>query len=155
MFSPDFFRESLSKVSLLFGRVSRPFLIFSSSDPGLISVSWCLFSSLQLAHLRCSPCRRMGRLSRRWCPVGKPFSDGWCSHCWSTEWVSWQRLSGASLTQFTDIPYFRTFTMPWTKCASQTPSNCRTNQANLNRTSEFPHPFLSPPVESPTFNSAS
>ncbi|KAH9080484.1 hypothetical protein EDB83DRAFT_986243 [Lactarius deliciosus] len=36
-----------------------------------------------------------------------------------------------------DIPYFRTFTMPWTK------------------TRQFPHAFLSPPVESPTFNAAS
>ncbi|KAG6827933.1 hypothetical protein H0H92_009911 [Tricholoma furcatifolium] len=35
------------------------------------------------------------------------------------------------------IPYFRTFTMPWTK------------------TTEFPHAFLSPPVDSPAFNSAS
>jgi len=36
-----------------------------------------------------------------------------------------------------DIPYFRTFTMPWTK------------------TKEFPQAFLGPPVESPTCNAAS
>jgi hypothetical protein len=35
----------------------------------------------------------------------------------------------------TDIPYFRAFTMPWTK------------------TTEFPHAFIAPPAESPAFNS--
>ncbi|TFY83846.1 hypothetical protein EWM64_g158, partial [Hericium alpestre] len=42
-----------------------------------------------------------------------------------------------SLNFFIGIPYFRTFTMPWSK------------------THDFPHAFLSPPVDSPTFNIAS
>ncbi|KIK07950.1 glycosyltransferase family 1 protein [Laccaria amethystina LaAM-08-1] len=46
-------------------------------------------------------------------------------------------MAGVHIAEALAIPYFRTFTMPWTK------------------TSEFPHAFLSPPVESPTFNSAS
>ncbi|KAJ7780616.1 glycosyltransferase family 1 protein [Mycena maculata] len=46
-------------------------------------------------------------------------------------------MSGVHIAEALNIPYFRTFTMPWTK------------------TSEFPHAFLSPPVEAPTFNSAS
>ncbi|KAJ7784602.1 glycosyltransferase family 1 protein [Mycena metata] len=46
-------------------------------------------------------------------------------------------MSGVHIAEALNIPYFRTFTMPWTK------------------TSEFPHAFLSPPVESPTFNAAS
>ncbi|KAF8964439.1 glycosyltransferase family 1 protein [Flammula alnicola] len=46
-------------------------------------------------------------------------------------------MAGVHIAEALNIPYFRTFTMPWTK------------------TSEFPHAFLSPPVESPTFNSAS
>ncbi|KAJ7095901.1 glycosyltransferase family 1 protein [Mycena belliarum] len=46
-------------------------------------------------------------------------------------------MSGVHIAEALNIPYFRTFTMPWTK------------------TSEFPHAFLSPPVEAPTFNCAS
>ncbi|KAJ6559217.1 glycosyltransferase family 1 protein [Mycena vulgaris] len=46
-------------------------------------------------------------------------------------------MAGVHIAEALNIPYFRTFTMPWTK------------------TSEFPHAFLSPPVEAPTFNSAS
>ncbi|KAJ7212149.1 glycosyltransferase family 1 protein [Mycena pura] len=46
-------------------------------------------------------------------------------------------MSGVHIAEALNIPYFRTFTMPWTK------------------TSEFPHAFLSPPMDSPTFNSAS
>ncbi|KAJ4482174.1 glycosyltransferase family 1 protein [Lentinula aciculospora] len=46
-------------------------------------------------------------------------------------------MAGVHIAEALHIPYFRTFTMPWTK------------------TSEFPHAFLSPPVDSPTFNSAS
>ncbi|KAJ7670244.1 hypothetical protein B0H17DRAFT_948984 [Mycena rosella] len=46
-------------------------------------------------------------------------------------------MSGVHIAEALNIPYFRTFTMPWTK------------------TSEFPHAFLSPPVEAPTLNSAS
>ncbi|KAF7324275.1 UDP-Glycosyltransferase/glycogen phosphorylase [Mycena sanguinolenta] len=46
-------------------------------------------------------------------------------------------MSGVHIAEALNIPYFRTFTMPWTK------------------TVEFPHAFLSPPVESPTFNAAS
>ncbi|KAG6903130.1 hypothetical protein C0995_004677 [Termitomyces sp. Mi166 len=46
-------------------------------------------------------------------------------------------MAGVHIAEALSIPYFRTFTMPWTK------------------TTEFPHAFLSPPVESPTFNSAS
>ncbi|KAF5382484.1 hypothetical protein D9615_002991 [Tricholomella constricta] len=46
-------------------------------------------------------------------------------------------MAGVHIAEALNIPYFRTFTMPWTK------------------TTEFPHAFLSPPVESPTFNSAS
>ncbi|KAJ7505356.1 glycosyltransferase family 1 protein [Mycena galericulata] len=46
-------------------------------------------------------------------------------------------MSGVHIAEALNIPYFRTFTMPWTK------------------TAEFPHAFLSPPVEAPTFNSAS
>ncbi|KAF8208904.1 hypothetical protein K438DRAFT_1917258 [Mycena galopus ATCC 62051] len=46
-------------------------------------------------------------------------------------------MSGVHIAEALNIPYFRTFTMPWTK------------------TAEFPHAFLSPPVESPTFNAAS
>jgi sterol 3beta-glucosyltransferase len=38
------------------------------------------------------------------------------------------------LSDATDIPYFRAFTMPWTK------------------TFEYPHAFISPPVEAPSFN---
>ncbi|CAK5284206.1 unnamed protein product, partial [Mycena citricolor] len=46
-------------------------------------------------------------------------------------------MSGVHIAEALNIPYFRTFTMPWTK------------------TSDFPHAFLSPPVDAPTFNSAS
>jgi sterol 3beta-glucosyltransferase len=46
-------------------------------------------------------------------------------------------MAGVHIAEALSIPYFRTFTMPWTK------------------TTQFPHAFLSPPVESPTFNSAS
>ncbi|TFK40571.1 glycosyltransferase family 1 protein [Crucibulum laeve] len=46
-------------------------------------------------------------------------------------------MAGVHIAEALNIPYFRTFTMPWTK------------------TTEFPHGLLSPPVESPTFNSAS
>ncbi|KAJ6584932.1 hypothetical protein B0H19DRAFT_402540 [Mycena capillaripes] len=46
-------------------------------------------------------------------------------------------MSGVHIAEALNIPYFRTFTMPWTK------------------TGEFPHAFLSPPVEAPTFNAAS
>ncbi|KAJ7935602.1 glycosyltransferase family 1 protein [Mycena leptocephala] len=46
-------------------------------------------------------------------------------------------MSGVHIAEALNIPYFRTFTMPWTK------------------TAEFPHAFLSPPVDAPTFNSAS
>ncbi|KAJ7794128.1 glycosyltransferase family 1 protein [Mycena olivaceomarginata] len=46
-------------------------------------------------------------------------------------------MSGVHIAEALNIPYFRTFTMPWTK------------------TAEFPHAFLSPPVESATFNAAS
>ncbi|KAF7291557.1 Glycosyltransferase family 1 protein [Mycena chlorophos] len=46
-------------------------------------------------------------------------------------------MAGIHIAEALNIPYFRTFTMPWTK------------------TAEFPHAFLSPPVESPTFNAAS
>ncbi|KAF9483501.1 glycosyltransferase family 1 protein [Pholiota conissans] len=46
-------------------------------------------------------------------------------------------MAGIHIAEALDIPYFRTFTMPWTK------------------TTAFPHAFLSPPVDSPTFNSAS
>lgn len=46
-------------------------------------------------------------------------------------------MAGVHIAEALNIPYFRTFTMPWTK------------------TVEFPHAFLSTPVESPAFNSAS
>jgi sterol 3beta-glucosyltransferase len=46
-------------------------------------------------------------------------------------------MAGVHIAEALHIPYFRTFTMPWTK------------------TREFPHAFLGPPVESPTFNAAS
>jgi len=46
-------------------------------------------------------------------------------------------MAGVHIAEALNIPYFRCFTMPWTK------------------TTKFPHAFLSPPVESPTFNSAS
>ncbi|KZV67100.1 glycosyltransferase family 1 protein [Peniophora sp. CONT] len=46
-------------------------------------------------------------------------------------------MAGVHIAEALKVPYFRTFTMPWTK------------------TRQFPHAFLSPPVESPTFNSAS
>ncbi|KAF7314233.1 Glycosyltransferase family 1 protein [Mycena kentingensis (nom. inval.)] len=46
-------------------------------------------------------------------------------------------MAGIHIAEALNIPYFRTFTMPWTK------------------TTDFPHAFLSPPVEAPTFNSAS
>lgn len=46
-------------------------------------------------------------------------------------------MAGVHIAEALNIPYFRCFTMPWTK------------------TTQFPHAFLSPPVESPTFNSAS
>jgi sterol 3beta-glucosyltransferase len=44
-------------------------------------------------------------------------------------------MAGVHIAEALNIPYFRTFTMPWTK------------------TSEFPHAFISPPVEAPAFNS--
>ncbi|KAF7980122.1 hypothetical protein HWV62_39545 [Athelia sp. TMB] len=46
-------------------------------------------------------------------------------------------MAGVHIAEALNIPYFRCFTMPWTK------------------TSAFPHAFLSPPVEAPTFNAAS
>ncbi|EAU86229.2 sterol 3-beta-glucosyltransferase [Coprinopsis cinerea okayama7 len=46
-------------------------------------------------------------------------------------------MAGVHISEALAIPYFRSFSMPWTK------------------TTEFPHPFLSPPVESPAFNSGS
>jgi sterol 3beta-glucosyltransferase len=46
-------------------------------------------------------------------------------------------LTDTSSKQVSDIPYFRAFTMPWTK------------------TAEFPHAFISPPAESPGFNTGS
>ncbi|KAI0250754.1 hypothetical protein BJV78DRAFT_1127517 [Lactifluus subvellereus] len=46
-------------------------------------------------------------------------------------------MAGVHIAEALHIPYFRTFTMPWTK------------------TKQFPHAFLGPPVESPTFNAAS
>ncbi|KAI0317501.1 hypothetical protein OF83DRAFT_1058536 [Amylostereum chailletii] len=46
-------------------------------------------------------------------------------------------MAGVHIAEALHIPYFRTFTMPWTKTRS------------------FPHAFLSPPVESPTFNATS
>ncbi|KAF5314999.1 hypothetical protein D9619_007125 [Psilocybe cf. subviscida] len=46
-------------------------------------------------------------------------------------------MAGVHIAEALNIPYFRTFTMPWTK------------------TTEFPHAFLSTSVESPTFNAAS
>ncbi|KIY50979.1 UDP-Glycosyltransferase/glycogen phosphorylase [Fistulina hepatica ATCC 64428] len=46
-------------------------------------------------------------------------------------------MAGVHIAEALKIPYFRTFTMPWT------------------RTTAFPHPFLSPPVDSPRFNSGS
>ncbi|KAF5389258.1 hypothetical protein D9757_003518 [Collybiopsis confluens] len=46
-------------------------------------------------------------------------------------------MAGVHIAEALHIPFFRAFTMPWTK------------------TSEFPHAFLSPPVDAPTFNSAS
>ncbi|KAF8809557.1 glycosyltransferase family 1 protein [Phlegmacium glaucopus] len=46
-------------------------------------------------------------------------------------------MAGVHIAEALNIPYFRAFTMPWTK------------------TAEFPHAFLSPPVDSPSFNSAS
>ncbi|KAF8270838.1 hypothetical protein EI94DRAFT_1569918 [Lactarius quietus] len=46
-------------------------------------------------------------------------------------------MAGVHIAEALHIPYFRTFTMPWTK------------------TKEFPHAFLGPPVEAPTVNAAS
>ncbi|KAK1230352.1 hypothetical protein PQX77_006562 [Marasmius sp. AFHP31] len=46
-------------------------------------------------------------------------------------------MAGVHIAEALHIPYFRTFTMPWSK------------------TSAFPHPFLSPPVESHIFNTVS
>ncbi|KAI0004465.1 hypothetical protein BJV74DRAFT_807446 [Russula compacta] len=46
-------------------------------------------------------------------------------------------MAGVHIAEALHIPYFRTFTMPWTK------------------TKEFPHAFLGTPVESPTCNAAS
>ncbi|KAF4617533.1 hypothetical protein D9613_005915 [Agrocybe pediades] len=46
-------------------------------------------------------------------------------------------MAGVHIAEGLNIPYFRAFTMPWTK------------------TSAFPHAFLSPPVDAPAFNSAS
>jgi len=46
-------------------------------------------------------------------------------------------MAGVHIAEALHIPYFRTFTMPWTK------------------TKQFPHAFLAPPVDSPTFNAAS
>ncbi|KAL5482822.1 hypothetical protein ACEPAI_9417 [Sanghuangporus weigelae] len=43
-------------------------------------------------------------------------------------------MAGVHIAEALDIPYFRTFTMPWSK------------------TTEFPHPFLSTPVDLPRFN---
>ncbi|KAF9468587.1 glycosyltransferase family 1 protein [Collybia nuda] len=87
MFSPEFFRESLSKF--------RPWL------DHLLADAW-------------EGCRDADVLLE-----------------------SPSAMAGVHIAEALNIPYIRTFTMPWTK------------------TNEFPHPFLSPPVESPTFNSAS
>ncbi|TDL23150.1 UDP-Glycosyltransferase/glycogen phosphorylase [Rickenella mellea] len=46
-------------------------------------------------------------------------------------------MAGVHIAEALHIPYFRTFTMPWTK------------------TTAFPHSFLSPPVESASFNVSS
>lgn len=46
-------------------------------------------------------------------------------------------MAGVHIAEALHIPYFRTFTMPWTK------------------TKEFPHAFLGSPIESPTCNAAS
>ncbi|GJE88463.1 glycosyltransferase family 1 protein [Phanerochaete sordida] len=46
-------------------------------------------------------------------------------------------MAGVHIAEARHIPYFRVCTMPWTK------------------TTEFPHPFISGPVETPTFNSMS
>ncbi|KAH8104961.1 hypothetical protein DFH11DRAFT_1519106, partial [Phellopilus nigrolimitatus] len=45
-------------------------------------------------------------------------------------------MAGVHIAEALNIPYFRTFTMPWTK------------------TTQFPHPFLSPPVEMASFNAS-
>ncbi|THH03346.1 hypothetical protein EW145_g6333 [Phellinidium pouzarii] len=45
-------------------------------------------------------------------------------------------MAGVHIAEALNIPYFRTFTMPWTKTAA------------------FPHPFLSPPVELASFNTS-
>ncbi|KAJ3553296.1 hypothetical protein NM688_g3691 [Phlebia brevispora] len=46
-------------------------------------------------------------------------------------------MAGVHIAEALNIPYFRVSTMPWTK------------------TVEFPHPFMSAPVDTPTFNSIS
>ncbi|TFK27999.1 sterol 3-beta-glucosyltransferase [Coprinopsis marcescibilis] len=46
-------------------------------------------------------------------------------------------MAGIHIAETLKIPYFRAFSMPWTK------------------TTAFPHPFVSPPVDSPAFNRAS
>ncbi|THH30054.1 hypothetical protein EUX98_g4134 [Antrodiella citrinella] len=46
-------------------------------------------------------------------------------------------MGGVHIAEALNIPYFRVCTMPWTK------------------TTQFPHPFISPPVETPKFNSMS
>ncbi|KAH8104667.1 glycosyltransferase family 1 protein [Cristinia sonorae] len=46
-------------------------------------------------------------------------------------------MAGVHIAEALGIPYFRVCTMPWTK------------------TTQFPHPFISPPVETPKFNSMS
>ncbi|CAL1713004.1 unnamed protein product [Somion occarium] len=43
-------------------------------------------------------------------------------------------FAGVHIAEALSIPYFRVCTMPWTK------------------TTQFPHPFISPPVETPKFN---
>ncbi|KAI0789591.1 hypothetical protein C8Q75DRAFT_142849 [Abortiporus biennis] len=46
-------------------------------------------------------------------------------------------FAGVHIAEGLNIPYFRVCTMPWSK------------------TTQFPHPFISPPVETPRFNSIS
>ncbi|KAF8743908.1 hypothetical protein AX14_013965 [Amanita brunnescens Koide BX004] len=64
--------------------------------------------------------------------------DAWKA-CWDADILleSPSAMAGVHIAEALNIPYVRTFTMPWTK------------------TSEFPHPFLSPPGSSVAFNRAS
>ncbi|EKM51568.1 glycosyltransferase family 1 protein [Phanerochaete carnosa HHB-10118-sp] len=64
--------------------------------------------------------------------------DSW-EHCSDADALleSPYAIAGVHIAEALHIPYFRVCTMPWTK------------------TTEFPHPFISGPVETPTFNSMS